>query len=201
MTTNDIQGIIALAIQNNKAGVIRAMNTTGNPVSTIITDAVLAEKLWNVFAAKGLPGLKDVLSRVEVDPSGITDAEAEALSVKFQTAPFARGGVGDWLKGVGSYFGDLLGGSTVSGGNVTSMTSESVLSPTMITLIVVIGLILVVLLRKFVAVVVAIIVIVLALVLYGIFAKKIVTTQTGGGTTSHGGIGQVILTWLTGFGG
>lgn len=197
ITTNDIQGIIALSILNNKQGVIRAMNSTGNAVASNISDADLAAALWNVFSAQGIAGLKNVLSGVQIDASNLTQEEAKALTVKFKGAdPNAK--FGDWIQGVGSFFGDLLGGTSVTTNTVTSMSSESALSPTTISLIVVAGLILIVLFRKYVAVVVGIIVLVLAAVLYGIFAKKITSTTTGGGTTSHGGIGQVVLGWLTG---
>lgn len=197
INTNDIQGIIALAILNNKQGAIQAMNSTGNQVASNISDADLAVKLWNVFSDQGIQGLKNVLSKVAIDRTKITQQEAKALTVQFKGVdPNAK--FGDWISGVGTFFGDLLGGSSVTTGTVQSMSSESALSPTMIALIVVVGLILMVLFRKFIALVVGIIVIVLAVVLYGIFAKKITTTTTGGGTTSHGGVGQVVLGWLTG---
>lgn len=199
ITTNDIQALIAFAIQNNKPGVIEAMNAAGNPVPPSISDAKLAEYLWNVFDDKGVAGLQQVLAKVPVDRTKVTEIEAKAFVTKFKNVdPNSK--FGDWIKGVGNYFGDLLGGSTVTGGTVQQMFSESAISPALIGLIVVIGLILIVLFRKFVAVVVGIIVIVLAVVLYGIFAKKITTTITGGGTTSHGGVGQVVLGWLSGFG-
>lgn len=200
ITTNDIQALIAFAIENNKPGVIQAMNSTGNPVSMNISDAKLAEEVWNVFDDKGVTGLQVVLSKVPIDRTKVTEKEAKAFIAKFKNVdPNAK--FGDIVKGIGDYFGDLLGGSTVTGGTVQQMFSESALSPALIGLIVVAGLILIVLFRKFVALVVAIVVIVLAVVLYGIFAKKITTTLTGGGTTTHGGIGQVVLSWLSGFGG
>lgn len=198
ITTNDIQALIAFAILNNKQGVMQSMNAAGNAVGAGISDAKLAEEVWNVFAEKGVTRLQQVLSKVPIDRTRITQQEAKAFVVKFKNAdPNAK--FGDWLQGVGNYFGDLLGGSSVSGGTVTQMFSESAISPALIGLIVVIGLILMVLFRKFIAVVVGIIVIVLGVVLYGIFAKKITTTSTGGGTTSHGGVGQVVLGWLSGF--
>lgn len=200
ITTNDIQALIAFAIENNKPGVIQAMNSTGNPVPSGISDAKLAEDVWDVFSDKGVEGLQRVLSKVPVDRTKVTEEEAKAFVTKFKSIP-RDAKFGDWVKGVGDYFGDLLGGSTVTGGTVQQMFSESALSPALIGLIVVAGLILIVLFRKFIALVVAIVVIVLAVVLYGIFAKKITTTLTGGGSTSHGGIGQVVLSWLAGFGG
>lgn len=197
ITTNDIAALISFAILNNKQGVIQAMNSTGNTVPAGISDAKLAEEVWNVFDNKGVQALQQVLSKVPVDRTKVTEEEAKAFVTKFKGVdPAAK--FGDWITGVGNYFGDLLGGSSVSTGTVTQMFSESAISPALIGLITVIGLILIILFRKFIAVVVGVIVIVLAVVLYGIFAKKITTTSTGGGTTSHGGVGQVVLGWLSG---
>lgn len=197
ITTNDIAALISFAILNNKQGVIQAMNSTGNPVPAGISDAKLAEEVWNVFDNKGVQALQQVLSKVPVDRTKVTEEEAKAFVIKFKGVdPAAK--FGDWITGVGNYFGDLLGGSSVSTGTITQMFSESAISPALIGLITVIGLILIILFRKFIAVVVGIIVIVLAVVLYGIFAKKITTTSTGGGTTTHGGVGQVVLGWLSG---
>lgn len=198
LTTDDIRGYIAIAIRNNKSGVISAMNSTGNNVPSGISNAELVARLWDVFAAQGITGLQNVLSRVPIDKVKITTEEAEELVTRFRGTPPANTKLVDVLKGVGDYFGDLLGGSSVSGGTVTNVSAQSALSPTTITLIVIIGLILMVLFRKFIALVVGIIVIILAVVLYGIFAKNIQTTITGGGTTTHGGIGSVVLSWLTG---
>lgn len=197
ITTNDIAALISFAILNNKQGVIQAMNSTGNLVPAGISDAKLAEEVWNVFDNKGVQALQQVLSKVPVDRTKVTEEEAKAFVTKFKGVdPAAK--FGDWITGVGNYFGDLLGGSSVSTGTVTQMFSESAISPALIGLITVIGLILIILFRKFIAVVVGVIVIVLAVVLYGIFAKKITTTSTGGGTTTHGGVGQVVLGWLSG---
>lgn len=200
MTTNDILGLISLAVQNNKKGVIEAMNTTGNFISPSISSADLIEKLWNIFSEKGLASLKQVLDKVAFTDK-ITEDQAKAVLVKFRgISPNARGGFIDTLKGIGGYLGDLLGGSSVSGGTVTNVTSTAAIPPAMLGLIVVAGLILMVLFRKFIALVVGIIVVVLAVVLYGIFARNLTTTSTGGGTTTHGGIGAVILAFLTGKG-
>lgn len=199
LTTDDISGYIALAVQNNKSGVIRAMNSTGNIVPSNISNADLVVKVWDVFSEQGIEGLQKVLSQVPVNSKKITEEEAQALVTRFRgDIPQAK--FTDVLQGIGNYFGDLLGGSSVSGGSVSSMSSTAALSSNTIIFIVIIGLIMMVLFRKFIAMVVGIIVIVLALVLYGIFAKNITTTTTGGGTTTHGGIGQVILAFLTGKG-
>lgn len=201
MTTNDIQGIITIAIKNNKLGVIRAMNSTGHKTSTHISDADLVEKVWNVFSAEGAPGLKKVLDLVPPIPNKISEQEAKALVVGFRgVRPDARGGFEDWLKGIGQYFGDLIGGSAVQGGTVTSMTSESVLPPWAMFATVIGGVLGIIIFRKITILVVALVLIVVAVLLYGTLAKNIVTTQTGGTTVQHGGIGQVILAFLTGKG-
>lgn len=196
MTTDDIAGLIAIVIRNNKAGVIKALNSTGNIVPDNISNIDLAVKLWDIFSSQGISGLQNVLSRVPPTDK-LTEQEAKALVTKFRGVdPNTK--FGDWLKGVGQYFGDLIGGSVVQGGTVTNMTSESVLSPLAMGLTVIGGLIGIAIFRKITAAVIAIAFIVVAVLLYGIFAKNIVTTQTGGGTVSHGGIGQVVLSWLTG---
>lgn len=197
MTTDDLLGYIALAVQNNRKGVIEAMNTTGNFISPSIGRADLVEKLWNIFSQKGLAALKQVLDKVHVT-SKITDDQAQAIAIKIRGIdPVTRGKFWDWIKDATNTFGGLIGGSSVSPGTVTNVSSTSVISPFMLGLIVVAGLILMVLFRKFIAVVVGIIVIVLAVVLYGIFAKNIQTTQTGGGTTTVGGVGDMIATFFS----
>lgn len=197
VTTDDIQAAIAIIVRNNKPGVIAAMASTGHPVRTNIQNADLVVAVWNVFKAEGITGLQNVLSKVPVDPTRLTQEEARALSITFQGAdPNAK--FGDWIKGVGTYFGDLLGGSSVSGGNVSSMMSESALSPAMIGFVVVIGVILMALFRKTIILVIAILVVMLAVFMYGIFAKKITSITQGGNTVTHGGLGSVILGWLTG---
>lgn len=196
VTTDDIRGYIAIAIRNNKAGVVQAMNDSGYPVAGTISNADLLVQVWNVFKANGLPALQTVLSKVAIDLKKLTQKEARTLLVKFQGAdPNAK--FGDWLQGVGTYFGDLLGGSSVSGGSVSQMMSESALSPAMLGFITIIGVILMVLFRKTIILVIAILVIMLAVIMYGIFAKKITSITQGGTTTTHGGLGSVILGWLT----
>lgn len=198
MTTDDLAGYIALAVQNNKKGVIEGMNTTGNFISPSISSADLVEKLWNIFSQKGLAALKQVLDKVPVVTDKITEDQAKAVAIKIRGIdPNTRGKFWDWVKDAGNSFGGFIGGTSVSPGTVTNVSSTSVISPFMLGLIVVAGLILMVLFRKFVAVVVGIIVIVLAVVLYGIFAKNIQTTQTGGGTTTQGGVGAMIATFFS----
>ncbi len=196
ITTNDIQGIISIAILNNESGVVDAMNESGYKASKNIATADLAAKLWTVFSEKGVGGLENVLNKVRVTDK-ITEEQAKALVTRFKGVD-KDAKFGDWIKGVGDFFGGLLGGSSVTGGTVTQMSSESALSPALLALVVVVGVIMIAIFRKTVAVVVAVMVIVLAVVLYGIFAKKITTTSTGGTTTSQGGIGDVVLGFLSG---
>lgn len=198
---NDIDGLIAIAIRNNRAGFIAAMNAAGNPVAVNISENELLEAARAVLAQKGVQGIQQVLSRVPVIKADISQPVKNAITAKF--APANQRSFGDWFNNTVQFFGDLLGGSatSVTGPTSQQQTSESAMSPAMIGLIVVLGLVLVVIFRKFIAVVIAIIVIVLAVVLYGIFAKSITTTVTGGSTTStqHGGIGSTIASVLSGW--
>lgn len=197
ITTNDIQGLIAFVITNNKPGLIQAMNNTGNFVALNISDNDLYNKVWDVFSKSGITGLQDVLSRVRIDHSKITQEQARVILTKFKDIdPNAK--FGDFIGQVGDFFGGLLGGHSVTAPIIQQMTSISSISPGMIGLIVVIGIILMILFRKFIGVVVGIVVIVFAVILYGIFAKNITTTSTGGGSTSSGGIGAAILAFFTG---
>lgn len=199
ITTSDIQGLISLAIVNNKQGLIQAMNNTGNTVLLSISDEDLYDKVWAVFSKNGIDGLQRVLSRVRVDHAKVTPDQAQKLTLKFQE-PSNTTKFKDWFNNTITFFGDLIGGSSVSISTPTTQeqTASSAISPTLLGLITVLGIILIVIFRKYIAVVVAIIVIVLALVLYGIFAKSIKTITTGGGTTtqSHGGIGSAIIQGL-----
>lgn len=198
VTTNDIQGYIAIAVRNNKSGVINAMNSTGHLVAAGIASADLLVKVWDVFKQEGIDGLQNVLSKVPVNPEKLSQDEAQAAVVRFRGVdPNAK--FGDWIKGVGNYFGDLLGGSSVTGGTVSNMNSQPALSGTAIGLIVVIGLVLMILFRKSIALVVGIIVVILAVVLYGIFARTVTTTLTGGNTVTHGGIGSTVSGILGGW--
>ena len=198
ITTDDIQAYIAWAIQNNKEGVIQAMNSTGNAVASNISDAKLIEQVWNVFKNKGVAGLKDVLDRVPRDKKKITDKEAQAFITKFRNLP-PEAKFGDWVKNIGDYFGDLLGGSAVQGGSVSQVTSESALSPTVMILIALTGLVSIILLRKVFIAVIGIIVVVVMIIAYGIFAKKITSVTTGGNTTVHNGIGDIVVDWVNGW--
>lgn len=198
VTTNDIQAYIAIAIRNNKAGVRNAMNSTGHLVPAGIASSDLLVKVWDVFKQEGIDGLQNVLSKVPVNPEKLSQDEAQAAVVRFRGVdPNAK--FGDWIKGVGNYFGDLLGGSSVTGGTVSNMSSQAALSGTAIGLIVVIGLVLMILFRKSIALVVGIIVVILAVVLYGIFARTVTTTITGGGTVTHGGIGDTLGNIVSGW--
>lgn len=129
ITTQDLQGIIALAVQNNKPGVIQAMNATGNSVASTISDDDLLQSVWNVFNANGLNALKNVLSKVTLNKAMLSADQQNALITKFGltkntaakcsfTSPL------DCLTGPVNYVGDLLGGhsSTTVAPTVTNLT-------------------------------------------------------------------------------
>lgn len=192
LNIRDIQALIAFAVMNNKLGVIQAMNNTGNFVPFNISDTVLFDAVLNVYETQGLNALKIVLNQVALDRSKLTQDEARNLFIKYNnldpaTAKFS-------LDNIGKSIGDFLSGTTVVNQTGGTLTSTSVLSPTTLTLIVVIGIILMIIFRKFVAVVIGIIVIIAAVVAYGIFARNISQTGPTGTTTVHEGA----LGWLAG---
>lgn len=197
ITTDELLGYIALAVQNNRKGVIEAMNTTGNFISPSIRSADLVEKLWNIFSQKGFVSLKQVLDKVHVT-NKLTDEQAHTIAIRVRGInPATRGKFWDWIKDATNTFGGLIGGSSVTPGTVTNVTSTAVLSPAMLGFVVVIGVILMGLFRKYVIVVIGIVIIVLAVVFYGIFARVLSTTQTGGGTTTQGGVGKMIAQFFS----
>lgn len=201
MTTTDVEGAIALAILSDKAAFIRAMLANGIVVAPGISDDDLYALAISAWAQKGFSVIRNVLNSVTLNRTLLTTAQQNIVIKKFglQTNPQLKC---DWqhplecVTGFTGYVGDLLGGSgsSVSTGPSQTQTSSSPLSPIMLGLIVVVGIILMVIFRKFTALVVGIIVVVLGVVLYGIFAKQINTIITGGTTTSttHGGIGAAI---------
>jgi len=197
ITTNDIKDLIAFAISNNKEALIRAMNASGYFTSPVISDSDLLTSVWNVFSLQGLTGLRNVLNRVPLNRSAITDVQAQDLAVRFINADVnAKFNIGDLFNQGINFVGDLLGGHSVTTGTTPTQqqVSKPAISSTSIIGVSIIGIILIILFRKFQLVVVAIIVIVVLIVLYGLFAKDTTTTTTAGtsSTQSHGGIGSIL---------
>lgn len=140
ITTEDVRGLIAGVILNNKPGLIQAMNVTGNAVSPTISDDALLTATWNVFVKKGLDGLRNILNRVMIDHSKVSTQEAIVYTQKFNDAdPNAR--FGDWFNKALTTFGDLLGGSTTVIGQPTEIKSTSAVSSTLVIVIVLIAII------------------------------------------------------------
>lgn len=83
ITIQDVQGIIALAVANNKQALINAMNITGNNVAQTISDDDLFTIVNNVFTDQGLQGLKIVMRQVPPDLSKYTQAQLNFLK-RFQ---------------------------------------------------------------------------------------------------------------------
>lgn len=198
LTITDIQGLIGIAIVNNKSMVIQAMNTNGYPISLNISDDDLFDKVYTVFTKDGIAALTRVLSKVPVNRTALTQDQARALITRFQNPEMANAKFGDLVGSVKNFFGDLIGGSTIGSGPISNSISTAALSPGILAILVVIGVILIIIFRKSMALVIAIVALIMAVVLYGIFAKTVTTTVTGGSSTTHGGIGQAILTFLTG---
>lgn len=198
ITLQDIRGLIAVAIRNNKQAFINAMNANGFYVPQSISEDDLYSAGLKVLLKNGVNAAIAVLSRVPVNKSQVTAQEKTLLTAKF--APTNQRTFGDWFNNTVTFFGDLIGGSSVSttAPVVQNQTSVSALSPLILGATVVAGLVMIAIFRKFAVVVVGIIVIVMAVVLYGIFAKTTSTTVSGGGTTTtgHGGIGDTISSFF-----
>lgn len=199
ITALDLQGLIALAIINNKPAFIQAMNQYGYPVPSTISDAALMEQAMNVWSLRGALAIANILSPVPVNKSKVTQSQADALTARFMD-PSSGAKFKDWFNNTVGFFGDLIGGSAIS--NTVPITQQTTstpaLSPAILALTVVAGIITIAIFRKFTAVVVGIIVIVMGVVLYGIFVKNTSTTASGGGTTTttHGGIGAALVQGL-----
>lgn len=190
MTTEDIQGLIALAITNNRVAFINALAANGYVVRTGISDEDLYVVGLNILNEKGAQATIDILNRVQLNKTALSEDQKSALRQKF--SPALRG-FGDWFNDTVTYVGDLLGGHSTTTTPVTNVQSTSALSPFMLGLIVTIGIILMVIFRKSIALVIAIIVVVMAVVIYGVFAKNITSSTTPGSTQTHGGIGAALL--------
>lgn len=136
ITTNDIQALIALAIQNNKNALIQSMNQSGYPVSYGISDEDLFISVLNVFTSKGLVGLKSVLD-IPWDTSTITQEEAKNLAIRFQglDPSVNTNSRSSWLSDLGKNIGDLLSGHTTVTVDPTIITKKPSLSATQIIII------------------------------------------------------------------
>jgi hypothetical protein len=190
ITQQELQGIIALAIQNNKPGFIQAMNANGYRVDAGIADEDLLARAWEVYTDKGREGILAVLNRVSVIKSTVDLRVKDAVNAKF--APADQRGFGEWFNNTVTWFGDVIGGNSVSTGPVTNVISTSALSPFMLGIVIVVGGSFIVIFRKSLAAVIGISFVVFGVVMYGIFAKSITSTTQGGNTVSHGGLGSII---------
>lgn len=204
ITTEDIQALIAYAILNNKPGVILAMNNAGYTVPDSIKDVDLFFALWTLYRMKGLPGLKTVLDNVEIKKEKVSAKEATAFAVKFKGInPNAK--FGDILNQIGTFFGDLIGGSTTvtQGGTTVSQQTSSVLPTWVVPTVSIVGILVIAYMfikniPNAVSFSIVIGVLIIGVMLYGGLAKQTVISQQGGGGTSttHGGILTSFSNWL-----
>lgn len=197
----DVQAIIALAINNNKEGVINAMNLNKYYVSVDISDNDLFNRLALIADKNGINELKNILSNVPFDKSKLTEDELNNLDIKFgsiqKNANNKVSGVN--LKNVFDTIGDFFSGNTIISTNPNIQTQETLLSPMMIISVAVIAIIAIIIIvkigfkgAKIISMVIGLIV--LSVALYGIFAKKITISGGGASSTIHNGA----LGWLKG---
>lgn len=198
ITIQDVRGLLSLAILNNKAGFIAAMRANGYTVPAGISDDALNDLAWDVLATKGVDGAAAILNRVRPNKAVMADDIKAGLTAKFGPSGTDQRGFGDWFNNTINFFGDLIGGHSTGTGPSNVTQSTSALSPAMLGIITVVAVVLMIIFRKSIALVIAMIVIVISVVLYGIFAKTTTSTTTGGTTQESGGIGNVVLGFITG---
>jgi len=202
ITIKDIQGLIAAFITYQKQAFIAAMNASGYPVPSNISDDDLLDSAYKVLASKGADGIRSVLNKLRVNwnlyPENVKQKMFSTFGDVNQKCGLAH--PLDCFTGAINWAGDMLGGhgTTITNPVTQEQTSESQLPTWVIIATVVLGLTGIMIFRKFAVVVVAIIVIVSGIFLYGIFVKKTSTTISGGGssTETHGGLGAVLFSWL-----
>lgn len=140
INTNDINALIAFAVQNNRQGVIIALNSLGYVIGQNISDDDLFTLMLNIYTSHGLTELQAILNRVPFDKFKISLMEAKNLSIKYNNTPEdgnARFGDKDWWKNLGNNIGDLLSGVTTvtSVPPVINTSSTSPISATQIMIV------------------------------------------------------------------
>lgn len=193
----DLQGIIALAIKNNKQAFINAMRANGYPVAAGISEEDLYQAAGIIFSKKGINGLASILNFYPT--SSFSTSEQKKILNIFGLEPNLASKC-DWthpldcVTGAVDWATGLVGGTSTTNTTPTvqtqTQTSAPPLSPFVLGITVVAGILGIILFRKFTAVVVGIIVIVFGIVLYGIFAKTVTTSSSStSGTTSTNTVG------------
>lgn len=136
---NDLQALIAFAIANNKAGLIQSLNASGYSVSSVISDTDLYNFVEAIYNTRGLAILKDILNKVALDKSKLTQDQAKNLLIAYNNItvdPNAK--FGDWIKEAGQTIGDFLSGTnTITQTGATS--NQTVTSPISATTIIIIA--------------------------------------------------------------
>lgn len=195
----DIQALIAFAVKNNKQGLIQAMNSSGYPVSSTISDAYLFNEVAKV-GDKSKKKLKNILAKVPVDKSKLTEQQARNLAIKYKE--FNPNAKWNW-NNIGQSIGDFLSGTTVinSNPNITTQTKTPVLPAWVVPTTAITGMAVIAFLfarnvKNALGASIAIGIVTIGVILYGTFAKKESIASSGGGgiQTVHNGA----LGWLQG---
>lgn len=195
----DLQAFIAFAVKNNKQGLIQAMNSSGYPVSPNISDAYLFNEVAKV-GDKSIKRLKNVLAKVTIDTSKLTEQQARNLAIKYKD--FNPNAKWNW-NNIGQSIGDFLSGTTVvnSNPNITTQTSTPVLPAWVVPTTAIAGMSIIAFLfarnvKNALGASIAIGIVTIGVILYGTFAKKESIASSGGGgiQTVHNGA----LGWLDG---
>lgn len=123
-TIKDVQGLIAFAGQNNKPGLIAAMNSSGYAVAADISDANLYAAVNNIFLTKGFDTLRSILLKVSIDKSQLTAQQSANLIAKYKGVDTTNANAKfSWTS-----IGDFLSGNSTITQNPTNITSSSPIS-------------------------------------------------------------------------
>lgn len=136
---NDLQALIAFAIANNKAGLIQSLNAYGYSVSSVISDTDLYNFVEAIYNTRGLAIIKDILNKVALDKSKLTQDQAKNLLIAYNNITVDQNAkFGDWIKEAGQTIGDFLSGTnTITQTGATS--NQTVTSPISATTIIIIA--------------------------------------------------------------
>lgn len=198
----DVQGLIALAILNNKPALISVLNSSGYAVPSNISDSQLFDVVGKIGDDESMSKMQRILAQVPWDTTKLTQQEARNLAIKFTNAnPNAK--FSDWLSQLGQGIGDFLSGTSVvnQNPNITTQNSEPAISPVWIVITAIIGIIGIIFVNNrqvkgatTISWVIGLVV--LAVTAFGIFAKKVTITAQGGGGSQN--VHNGALGWIKG---
>lgn len=147
LTSDDVYALIAFAIKNNKSALIKSLNSSGYSVAANISDDDLFNYVKIAFNQRGVNKLVEILNKVPVDKSKITESEARNLAIKYNDFnPNAKFNLGH----LGQSIGDFFSGHSVTNTAPSVIVSnvKSAISPVVIISIAILGIIAIVIIAR-----------------------------------------------------